>query len=189
MGLSVLSRGTLQERLQWAFSLYDINGDGIITKEEMLDIVTAIYEMMGRFSEPSIDESTTRDHVDGVFHVSICIQFYVICLYYIILYYILYSRLWCINAYSHQTKYEVFPVNIFTLWFSLVSVGFFQSDIYFRVLFFVLIFVFNGNALLFYFLHLYTSIFACTFALYLAFVHQLYLLFRKWTLIKMELYH
>ncbi|XP_021351613.1 Kv channel-interacting protein 4-like isoform X14 [Mizuhopecten yessoensis] len=67
MGLSVLSRGTLQERLQWAFGLYDINGDGIITKEEMNDIVSAIYEMMGRFSEPTVDESTARDHVDRVF--------------------------------------------------------------------------------------------------------------------------
>lgn len=67
IGLSVLSRGSLQERLQWAFSLYDINGDGLITREEMLDIVTAIYDMMGRFSEPSIHENTTKDHVDKVF--------------------------------------------------------------------------------------------------------------------------
>ncbi|XP_076436128.1 Kv channel-interacting protein 4-like isoform X3 [Babylonia areolata] len=67
MGLSVLSRGTLQERLQWAFSLYDINGDGIITKDEMLDIVTAIYEMMGRYTEPSIDENTAKEHVERVF--------------------------------------------------------------------------------------------------------------------------
>ncbi|KAK3094608.1 hypothetical protein FSP39_003993 [Pinctada imbricata] len=70
MGLSVLSRGTLQERLQWAFTLYDINGDGLITKDEMLDIVSAIYEMMGRFSEPSTDETTVRDHVNKVFQVN-----------------------------------------------------------------------------------------------------------------------
>ena len=69
MGLSVLSRGTFQERLQWAFSLYDVNGDGIITKEEMLDIVTAIYEMMGRYTEPSIDDTTAREHVERVFQV------------------------------------------------------------------------------------------------------------------------
>nr|KAG5705223.1 hypothetical protein BaRGS_011249 [Batillaria attramentaria] len=67
MGLSVLSRGSLQERLQWAFSLYDINGDGIITKDEMLDIVTAIYEMMGRYTEPSIEENTAKEHVERVF--------------------------------------------------------------------------------------------------------------------------
>lgn len=67
MGLSVLARGSLPERLQWAFSLYDVNGDGIITKDEMLDIVGSIYEMMGRFTEPQVDEYSAREHVDRVF--------------------------------------------------------------------------------------------------------------------------
>ena len=69
MGLSVLARGTLPEKLQWAFNLYDINGDGIITRDEMMDIVSAIYGMMGKFAEPMIDEDTARDHVDRVFQV------------------------------------------------------------------------------------------------------------------------
>lgn len=67
IGLSVLSRGTLTEKLQWAFNLYDINGDGLITREEMLDIVSAIYEMMGKFAEPCIDEHTAKEHVERVF--------------------------------------------------------------------------------------------------------------------------
>ena len=70
MGLSVLARGSLHEKLQWAFSLYDINGDGIITKDEMLDIVSAIYDMMGRFAEPCVDEHTAKEHVERVFQVS-----------------------------------------------------------------------------------------------------------------------
>ena len=69
-GLSVLSRGSLHEKLQWAFSLYDINRDGIITKEEMLDIVSAIYDLMGKFAHPSINEYTARDHVEKVFQVN-----------------------------------------------------------------------------------------------------------------------
>lgn len=69
MGLSVLARGSLPERLQWAFNLYDINGDGIITKDEMADIVGAIYEMMGRFTQPLIEEYSARDHVEKVFQV------------------------------------------------------------------------------------------------------------------------
>lgn len=32
-GLSILLRGTVQEKLNWAFNLYDINKDGYITKE------------------------------------------------------------------------------------------------------------------------------------------------------------
>lgn len=37
MGLSILLRGTVQEKLNWAFNLYDINKDGYITKEVMHD--------------------------------------------------------------------------------------------------------------------------------------------------------
>lgn len=43
--LSILSRGTVEEKLTWTFALYDINGDGCVTREEMTDIVTAIYDM------------------------------------------------------------------------------------------------------------------------------------------------
>jgi Ca2+-binding EF-hand superfamily protein len=69
MGLSVLARGTVQEKLEWAFSLYDVNHDGYITRDEMMDVVSAIYDMMGRFAEPSIDDNTTREHVDKIFQV------------------------------------------------------------------------------------------------------------------------
>lgn len=33
IGLSVLLRGSITEKLNWAFNLYDINKDGYITKE------------------------------------------------------------------------------------------------------------------------------------------------------------
>ncbi|CAH1784554.1 unnamed protein product [Owenia fusiformis] len=67
IGLSVISRGSLREKLEWAFRLYDINGDGMITKDEMTDIVSAIYDLMGKYAEPVIDETTPRDHVETVF--------------------------------------------------------------------------------------------------------------------------
>ncbi|KAL7635401.1 UNVERIFIED_CONTAM: hypothetical protein RMT77_014468 [Armadillidium vulgare] len=65
--LSELSRGSMSEKLRWAFSLYDINGDGYITKEEMLDIVSAIYSLLGRNAVPSVEEHTTHEHVDRIF--------------------------------------------------------------------------------------------------------------------------
>ncbi|KAK6621563.1 hypothetical protein RUM43_006939 [Polyplax serrata] len=65
-GLSILSRGTLEEKLKWTFSLYDINGDGCITKKEMTDIITAIYDLMGKHIEP-LDEATLKERVDRIF--------------------------------------------------------------------------------------------------------------------------
>ncbi|GLH08996.1 Putative ca2+ sensor ef-hand superfamily [Gryllus bimaculatus] len=41
--LSKVSRGSVQEKLQWIFGLYDLNGDGLITKNEMLDVVTVVF--------------------------------------------------------------------------------------------------------------------------------------------------
>ncbi|KAG8453550.1 hypothetical protein GDO86_000253 [Hymenochirus boettgeri] len=67
MGLSTLLRGTIQEKLNWAFNLYDINKDGYITKEEMLDIMKAIYDMMGRCTYPVVREETPKQHVENFF--------------------------------------------------------------------------------------------------------------------------
>jgi Ca2+-binding EF-hand superfamily protein len=68
--LSRVSRGSVQEKLQWIFGLYDLNGDGLITKNEMLDVVTSIYEMLGRSTEPIVEENSAKEHVEKIFHVS-----------------------------------------------------------------------------------------------------------------------
>ncbi|KAF6103859.1 potassium voltage-gated channel interacting protein 3 [Phyllostomus discolor] len=67
VGLSVLLRGTVQEKLKWAFNLYDINKDGYITKEEMLAIVKSIYDMMGRHTYPLVREDAPLEHVERFF--------------------------------------------------------------------------------------------------------------------------
>jgi hypothetical protein len=46
--LSTLLRGSIYEKLRWTFKLYDINGDGCITRAELAEIVVAIHELMGR---------------------------------------------------------------------------------------------------------------------------------------------
>ncbi|ODN06525.1 Kv channel-interacting protein 4 [Orchesella cincta] len=66
--LSKVSRGTIQEKMQWIFGLYDLNKDGLITKNEMLDVVTSIYEMLGHHTEPQVEENSAREHVEKIFH-------------------------------------------------------------------------------------------------------------------------
>ncbi|CAH8553765.1 unnamed protein product [Schistosoma rodhaini] len=68
--LSCLMHGTQNDKLRWAFRLYDINGDGFVTKGEMLKVVNAIYDLLGRNTEPPINESTTANHVERVFQIT-----------------------------------------------------------------------------------------------------------------------
>ncbi|XP_051764755.1 Kv channel interacting protein 3b, calsenilin isoform X1 [Ctenopharyngodon idella] len=67
IGLSVLLRGTVTEKLRWAFNLYDINKDGYITKEEMLAIMKSIYDMMGRHTSPCVKDDAAFEHVEKFF--------------------------------------------------------------------------------------------------------------------------
>uniref|UniRef100_A0A8C2BY59 Kv channel interacting protein 1 b n=1 Tax=Cyprinus carpio TaxID=7962 RepID=A0A8C2BY59_CYPCA len=67
MGLSTLLRGTVREKLEWTFHLYDINRDGFINKEEMTEIVRAIYDMMGKYTYPALKGDVPKQHVDAFF--------------------------------------------------------------------------------------------------------------------------
>lgn len=98
MGLSTLLRGTLREKLEWTFHLYDINRDGYINREvrlsqciqcfschlktvsqhnvrllffqEMTEIVRAIYDMMGKYTYPALKGDVPQQHVDAFFQVN-----------------------------------------------------------------------------------------------------------------------
>ena len=69
--LSITSRGSLEEKLQWAFKVYDIDEDGFITRKEMLEIVKAIFKMSRQNSlshhlTVSEDASTPEQRVDDI---------------------------------------------------------------------------------------------------------------------------
>lgn len=61
--LSTLLRGSVYERLRWTFKLYDLNGDGRISRSELSEIVLAIHELMGRRAHQPEDDRKARDQV------------------------------------------------------------------------------------------------------------------------------
>ncbi|KAF0291314.1 Frequenin-1 [Amphibalanus amphitrite] len=61
--LSITSRGSLDEKLHWAFRLYDVDNDGFITRAEMYNIVEAICQMVGQ----PIDGEKSSQRVDKIF--------------------------------------------------------------------------------------------------------------------------
>lgn len=67
LALSITSRGTLDEKLNWAFQLYDLDNDGYITRKEMLDIVGAIFAMVGDAVQLPEEENTPEKRVDKIF--------------------------------------------------------------------------------------------------------------------------
>lgn len=98
ISLSIILRGSITDKLNWAFNLYDLNKDGCITREvtttpasdssvaepqlpvtpsslpgsalqEMTDIMGSIYDMMGKYTYPNMRDSAPREHVDSFFQV------------------------------------------------------------------------------------------------------------------------
>ena len=43
--LSVITKGTTEDKLQWAFTFYDVNHDGVISREELIRVSLAKSRM------------------------------------------------------------------------------------------------------------------------------------------------
>jgi len=67
IGLSILVRGTTEEKVRWMFSLYDQDRDGFISREEMEDVVGSVFDLMGRTSDPILEEEVINARVDYIF--------------------------------------------------------------------------------------------------------------------------
>jgi Ca2+-binding EF-hand superfamily protein len=57
----------MDEKLRWIFNLYDINRDGKVSKDELLMIVSSVYELMGKYTQPAIDDEAPKLHAEHVF--------------------------------------------------------------------------------------------------------------------------
>ncbi|CAL8263762.1 unnamed protein product [Merluccius merluccius] len=65
MAISMLIEGTPEEKLCWSFKLYDKDRDGVITREEMLEIMQAVHKMslanaMAKHNPLTAEECTNR---------------------------------------------------------------------------------------------------------------------------------
>lgn len=68
-GLAVLSRSPIEDKLKWIFDLYDVDGDGKLTYEDIMKITESIYNIMGDQAWPPFDSFVIKNHAFDVFKV------------------------------------------------------------------------------------------------------------------------
>eukprot|EP00731_Ephydatia_muelleri_P017273 Em0010g371a len=66
--IAVSANGKLEEKLGWVFNMYDLDGDGYIGKDDLLEILRSIYQMVGTgmLNLPA-DELTPEDRSAKMF--------------------------------------------------------------------------------------------------------------------------
>lgn len=61
--MTTISKGKIDDKLSAAFNVYDINANGFISREEMLEIIESIYKLVEHITEFSEDEATPEMRV------------------------------------------------------------------------------------------------------------------------------
>ncbi|CAF0743779.1 unnamed protein product [Adineta steineri] len=62
--IDITLNGSTDEKLEWAFTMYDINGDQRISKHEMSCVVESMFDLLGKDRKGGNDP---RRHVDQIF--------------------------------------------------------------------------------------------------------------------------
>lgn len=69
IALSITSRGTEEQKINWSFKMYDYKKEGKIGYKEVLPIVKATYKMVGPMVELPEDQQTPEARVDRYFQL------------------------------------------------------------------------------------------------------------------------
>ncbi|XP_033824163.1 guanylyl cyclase inhibitory protein [Periophthalmus magnuspinnatus] len=67
VAISMLIEGSAVEKLRWSFKLYDKDKDGTITREEMLEIMQAVYKMSVAASLTPQNSMTAEECTNRIF--------------------------------------------------------------------------------------------------------------------------
>ncbi|KAE9413325.1 hypothetical protein Angca_003696 [Angiostrongylus cantonensis] len=67
--LSVLCRGTIDEKLEWLYKLYDPKGKGEITWQRLFYVITSMDDLMGKNARPMPTNEQRAQHTHNVFQV------------------------------------------------------------------------------------------------------------------------
>ena len=65
--INITSKGTVDEKLEWASNMYDLDKNGFITRREMVEIISAVYKMMGSEIVMPEDERTPEKRMQKIF--------------------------------------------------------------------------------------------------------------------------
>lgn len=69
VALSVTSRGTVDQKLEWSYKLYDLNRTGKVSYKELLQVIQAIYKMVGPMVALPDDEATPELRAGKLFRM------------------------------------------------------------------------------------------------------------------------
>ncbi|KER27821.1 hypothetical protein T265_05184 [Opisthorchis viverrini] len=65
--VSVTTRGDLNQKLRWAFNMYDLDGDGYISRQDLCDVIASIYTLIGSTIKLPEDEATPERRANKIF--------------------------------------------------------------------------------------------------------------------------